>query len=590
MNNAAAEIDVHDRLIREAFIDPIRTVVVVDDDYPTVDTLAAKELGNTQSWSDKKNENIPRVRNLFSFARNRERPWIIDIDDANGTENLQSGWKTASHLHESDLLILDYHLQGDDGGGDAAINILRDLASANYFNLVIVHTKGNAGDHLSVFREIALALTSPIQLLSADEISNVNSTLDEWEDLQEEVVSQLLEEVSSDCYLELRGNKVFDIAEFLKRPEGQHVLEIWKKRPEQIQIDSKLLAKWLLHTKQEQLQQQLSSIDLGAVQVGIKEDINWILTDKLFVTILPKTCEPNEFEIKLLDSIKASFPSPHRLLLAKMRAEIDKQGLSAEAAILGNRYLQAEWLGDFLNPNPIDATAVVYSTVSKHWEALGDQLHQSIGGFAKQLHEYFSVVGVDSVMAQCRLNKNDIGSPEALKHFNCYASTKPFDRSHLTTGHVFKFQPPEEVVQYWICLSPACDMAPRQGRLEENRPFIAVRLHQFTDDRPIKNAAKNIFLFIEIEGEIQTFSIHKDGVAANPDWQQMLARDGGKFSEENCLKLCSIIETNNELKLEMFDGNVIAQLRSEYALNLLQRIGTILSRSGLGMNFKQRSQ
>lgn len=32
MNSAAAEIGVHDRLIREAFIDPIRTVIMVDDE------------------------------------------------------------------------------------------------------------------------------------------------------------------------------------------------------------------------------------------------------------------------------------------------------------------------------------------------------------------------------------------------------------------------------------------------------------------------------------------------------------------------------------------------------------------------------
>lgn len=589
MNSAAAEIDVHDRLIREAFIEPIRTVVVVDDDYPTLDTLAAKELGNTHGWSDKKSENIPRVRNLFSFARNRERPWIIDIHDANGVGSLQSGRQAASHLHESDLLILDYHLQGDSGGGDAAISILRDLALGDYFNLVIVHTKGNSGDHLSVLREIALALTSPIQLLSAEEMGSANSMLDEWEELDDGAVSRLQEEVSTDCYLELRGHKAFNISAFLQRPEGQRVLEIWKKRPEEIQIDSKLLANWLLHMKQEQIQKQLSSIDLGNVQVGRKDGVNWILADKLFVTVLPKTCEPDEFEAKLLDAIRASFPSPHRLLLAKMRAEIDKQGLSAEAAILGNRYLQAEWLGDFLNPNPTDATAVVYSTVSRHWEALGDQLHQSVGGFTKQLHDHFSTLGVGDVMARCGLNKNDIGTPEALRRFNCYASTKPFDRGHLTTGHVFKFQPPEEDAQYWICLSPACDMVPRQEKIDGNLPFIAVRLHRFTDERPIKNAAKNVFLFIDIEGEIQTFSIHKDGVAENPDWQQMLVRSGGRFSEGNCLKLCSVIDTGEELKLELFEGNVVAQLRSEYALNLLQRIGTILSRPGLGMNFKQRS-
>ena len=49
--------------------------------------------------------------------------------------------KVVNHLHQSDLLILDYQLdKSKSGDGTLAIQILRDLISNEHFNLVIVYT------------------------------------------------------------------------------------------------------------------------------------------------------------------------------------------------------------------------------------------------------------------------------------------------------------------------------------------------------------------------------------------------------------------------------------------------------------------
>ena len=62
MTDAVVENGIHDRLIREAFIDPIRTLIVVDDEYPTLDSLTDKESGEMKNRNDKKRYNISNER------------------------------------------------------------------------------------------------------------------------------------------------------------------------------------------------------------------------------------------------------------------------------------------------------------------------------------------------------------------------------------------------------------------------------------------------------------------------------------------------------------------------------------------------
>lgn len=596
MTEAAAVIADHDQLIRDVFIDPIRTVIVVDDEYPTLDSLAAKEMGGGDGWKGDKKE-VQRVRELLSFARGKNRPWLVDVHDGKKVTSTAEQW-IAPYLQHSDLLILDYHLDGDEGKGDKAIEILRKLAKSDHFNLVIVHTKGYEGDINKVIREISLGLTypDPALCLPDAETQALKEALDNWEEEEDGICSRLRAEISEETYLQARIKCAENYDRFLSLEEGKRILAFLKKCPKDVHIDSKKLAKWLLFEKQGTLAQQFSPENLGFIQLGRAGDVNWIRADKLFITVLSKECSPDQFETMLITAIKASYPSPHRLLLTKMRAEIDQRGLAAEATILGNRHLQAEWLNDFLNPVPADTKAVLLNTVNRHWEALGDQLRLTLNGFAEQLHQFFSPLGTDNVMAGCGLNKADVGTEEALKYFNCFSSTKPIDRSHLTTGHVLRIgtSVAGEDSQFWICLSPACDMVPGQkthSRMVDCLPFIAVKLHKVSAGCALKSATKNIFLFLAIDRKVETFSIHKEGnVTSNPDWELMFARNSGRFNVEYQLTLGTLSEIGHELVAGWGDASVVAQLRSEYALNLLQRIGALLSRPGLGLNFKGRQE
>lgn len=597
MSSVAAAIDHHDRIIRKVFIDPIRTVIVVDDEYPTLDSLSAKEVGDDSAgWNGNKDE-VQRVRKLLEFARKRPKPWLVDVHDGRKIPTDAEGG-IATHLDHSDLLVLDYHLDGKEESGDAAIDILRKLSCSDHFNLVIVYTKGYAGDFDRIIREIALGLTHSDPALSFldGELQSLTSNLDQWEDQEDGIISKLEAQISEDTYLRIRTEHVDRFDCVLGWPEGEFIRQSFKAKPKEVLLDMKSLTKWLIFKKQERLARQFSAADLGGVQVGRAGDINWIRTGKLFITVLSKACAPNLFESKLTDAIKTSFPSPHRLLLTRMRTEIDQHGLVAEAAILGNRHIQAEWLNDFLKTGTADPRSVIHNSVSRHWEALGDELGQTLGDFAEELHDYFSPLGIVEVMKRCGLNKADIGTDESLKQFNSFSSTKPIDRSHLTTGHVLRANAIDVGTEpsFWICLSPACDMVPDQKAypgLSDCIPFVAVRLHKVSDSNALSKATDNIFLFLDIDGEIETYSIYKDGsVTANPEWEQKFVRNKGRFGAGNGLTLGSILEKDEELTAVWVDASVVAQLRSEYALNLLQRIGALLSRPGLGMNFRGRSQ
>lgn len=590
MPEAAARLTDHDQLIKEVFIDPIRTVIAVDDEYPTLDSLIEKEIDNAKGWSGSADD-VQRVQELLRYARSKPNPWLVDVHDGKDVPSAAE-----QKLQHSDLLVLDYHLDGHADHGERAIKILRTLAANEHFNLVVVYTKGYQGDFNRVVREIALGLTTmdPELALSAEDERVLLEELDEWEAQEDGISRKLKDEITTDTYLEVRSRFAGNPGGLCSLEEGQRIIAYWKVRPNQEQMTTKEpLVKWLLNEKQKTLAEQFSSKNLGNVQVGHSEEINWIRTDKLFVTVLPKeSCSPSQFESKLLTAIKASNPSPHRLLLTKMRAEIDQRGLTAETAILGNRHIQTVWLNDFLNQAPADPKAVIVNTINRHWEALGDQLHDSLDNFAGQLKQVFTAYEKSAVFSSCGLKEADANSAVSLKFFNWYSTTKPIDRSHLTTGHILKFNSDGNASDYWICLSPACDMVPgrdRAHRVKDSLPFVGVKLHPVTIDKALKNATKNVFLFLMIEKNIEAYCFLKDGdLTKSPEWEQIYAQNSGRFEDENKLRLSSVIEDEGFLKVNNYEATIVAQLRSEYALNFLQRIGVFLSRPGLGINLKSR--
>ncbi|MBK9425933.1 MAG: hypothetical protein IPN63_00520 [Gammaproteobacteria bacterium] len=604
---AAGTASAYGKLIEEVFIKPIRTVVVVDDEFPTFDALLDKEKGNSSpEW---KLEDVKRAREIIDFCREEKRLWMVEIHSGRQSASLDVESEAASHLHQSDLMILDFHLNQErpDDGSDA-IGILRRLAENDHFNLVVVYTKGyeQAGGEIArVVQEISLGLCSADERLTLHEknMTEVMRRLGEWEDCEANIASRIKDEIDDGIFLKVRtlppGN--IDWNKVCEWPELQALKALVADAPGDLKSQLKLFVKWALHQRQAALVEKeklkLTEGDFSTVGVdsGGESGTNWIRTDRLFVTVVSKSNEPSLLPGKLLAALHHWNPEPHRLLMSKMRAELDERGVLAEGKVLGNPYLQAGWLDDYLTEDRDERAWKIHSTVNRHWEGLGDAIRSGVEGFAERLAVQLTGKGREDDIQRWypSLDQKDVRS-----HINRYVSSKPIiEGGHLTTGHVLRLDDGKRDYSYWLCLSPACDLVPGRKssgwpkRLGNHTPFIAVQLFHAERDEALSNAFGGNHLFLEIDNKLKCFSFTPLPVAKgdaagartpNPKWEQMFAANQGRFdAADKTLVLARASGGDEGLCFNTANACVVAQLRYEYALNLLQRLGSNLSRVGL---------
>lgn len=604
MNEGATATE-YGKLIKEVFIDPIRTVVVVDDEFPTLDAMLDKEKGNLNlKW---KPDNVSLAREIIDFCRDGKRRWMVEIHDGRQVASSAAEDEAASHLHQSDLMILDFHLDKErPNDGSDAIGILRGLAGNDHFNLVVVYTKGYeaaGGDIARVVREIAVRLCSADERLSLSEksLEAVKGLLEEWEDHQQNIREEIEESIDDGIYLKARTQPPGDINwnDVCLWAELQGLKALVDKAPEAIRSKAKLklIVKWALHRRQQTVGSKLAPCDYGTVRVdlGGQSETNWIRTNRLFVTVVSKTNKPSELPGKLLTALHLWNPEPHRLLMSKMRAELDERGVLAEGAVLENRWLQAGWLEESLTADADERRWKIHNTINRHWEGLGDEIRNSVSEFAGRLADHLIIEGREDAVQSWypSLAQLDVGN-----HLNRYASSKSaVEGCYLTTGHVLLFDNCDQESCHWLCLSPACDLVPGQKksgwpkRLGEHTPFIAVQLFSVNKEEAVSNAFGGNHLFLEIGGALKSFSFTPRPPAAgsaevekttNPKWEQMFAARQGRFDQsDRALSVSRIYASDGEIRFNPASARVVAHLRYEYALNLLQRLGASLSRVGL---------
>lgn len=99
------------KLMREVYIDSLRSVLIVDDDFPTLDELLAEDFELSEAaigktWLKERKQ----IRDTIGQFRNLKQPLIVDVSDgSNVPEEVEAGLIT--RLHQSDLLILDFYLE-----------------------------------------------------------------------------------------------------------------------------------------------------------------------------------------------------------------------------------------------------------------------------------------------------------------------------------------------------------------------------------------------------------------------------------------------------------------------------------------------
>lgn len=310
--------------IKEAYIDPIRTVTVIDDEYPTLEALISKGKEEFQQ------EDIDRLSEIIAVSRDSKYNWLLDVYD--GEEDLFSDDKVASRLHHSDLLILDYHLDGeDDGLCEKSINIIRNLSNNRHFNIVAVHTKGYVEDKGSVndvFTDIVISLQEKPKLanLPAPLQLQVDVKLDEWEIECPEIRASLLDSISRLNLLFLLHNYESDLTQCtLKHEFFDEFLYLYREKPTNISLNIKILIKWLCSEKLKENTTQFSSKTAKHFDWGLDGNITWVKTEDLFLTVIGKKQTPvSDIPNRLVEAIEKWRPHPHKLILSKLKNEIER--------------------------------------------------------------------------------------------------------------------------------------------------------------------------------------------------------------------------------------------------------------------------
>jgi hypothetical protein len=189
--------------VEEAFIKPIRSVLIVDDDYPTFDEMLETQIERDKGTEPPRRKewyNDPaRIKRVIGSFRTPQRPLLVDVHDGTNV-SAEGEVRIASHLHQSDLLVLDYQLDRTrPGDGSTAISIVRGLMRNDHFNLVVIHT---SEDLEGVFRETLLSLMSAaMPPLSEEEREKVDGLLFDAESEKEDVTERLQRSIGTDQYL-----------------------------------------------------------------------------------------------------------------------------------------------------------------------------------------------------------------------------------------------------------------------------------------------------------------------------------------------------------------------------------------------------
>lgn len=580
-NESQAPAKYHD-LIKEVYIDPIRSAVLIDDDFPTLDDYINGKVESIDTQI---------LTSLLKTCRGAPHRWLVDVH--NGKEQMEVDANLQhKHLHHSDLMILDYHLDGDDTN-QKAMKILRSLASNNYFNMVVVYTKGTSEELQARVLEIVHGLTFNSYGIG---VPSVPEAISAWETDDEDIVTNLKRELNTPLFLRLMQEHDIDRFDWKDRAEFGSLTKIFTDRQKEIQksIDSNAILNWLVKDRINSHTNSLSTSDLGKVEFCVHSSSNspnWIRTNNLFVTVISKSTNASEIPKMLLNALAASDPSPHRLLMAKMRNCLDDSGVIAEAAIIRKGNIHAGLLWQMLHAKPNDLPWKLQETIERHWEQLATEIENEIHIYGMQLfktvqseHAEDKNTGINKY-TKINLNQS-AGKTSVTNELNSFICSRKPSGLHLMPGQIFCVPSEDNNKTHWICLSPACDLVPAQnkGKWREKgiMQFTAVKLWPITNTPDSEKINTNEYLFVEVSGEILCFCYIR-APRENPVSEQFFAIKNGLIVEKKIqfLSINEYDDLNGKMESKLHEAEIVSQLRYEYAINLMQKLGSNLTRVGL---------
>jgi hypothetical protein len=561
MSNVSAE------MLKEAFIEPIRFALLVDDEFPTY-----LEMINPP---DGRRFELARAGELFEFCR--QRGWLCDVDNVAA---VAMQFEREKSLNQSDLLILDFHLdpsRPDDPS--KSISILQDLASSDHFNLVVIYTSAEPS---RVLREVAFCLGGGVSL-SVDEIAAVTPVIEDMEESDYDRAMSALNIEAIENYL------------LGRRPDGS--ANELRGALNQLQIPARvhnaiintLCYDYFSRELEGEILRRRSGDERVEASLGRQTDCKWISQGNLFAVIVNKSEGPPVLEGRLHQALVEWSPSPLRVLMVHARASLERAGTISDEKVLDTPRRQAGWLlRILLARNEEETKRYMQELYGRLFERLVSSIEGEMVAFGTRL---IDLNGEEPVAVATRMScARELTREQAYHALNEHLCSDNYKELVMTTGVVFRTNR-NSVYHYWLCVSPACDLVPGQngsgwdGDLHPFRPISAVRL------TPVKNVAaltvklqnaeqgRNIFIYVD--GEPVALEV------ANEESRQMkievlLIADEGvvlnsRFNGFNISKFEGVPS------IQSVDFEVVGVLRADYANKLLADSGH--QRSRIGVDF-----
>lgn len=619
-----SEGDTFSTLVREAFIEPLRSVLIVDDQYPTWEEILGSKANaadrpdtlrthpSQKDWAKSGAGDALRVIHEF---RSQRPGYVIDIHDGVGScppnvessSNLQeTASELADHLHQSDLLVLDYNLEGKLAtlGGAKARKILRTVLTNKHFNLIVIHTAEPDLDHV-----LAECVISLMEKCTSSFSENMNARLRELDDKLDElevegkfVREELGEKLTIRQYLDFREscNSIQDaVRKYLAGDGAFASLSVWVTEIGLIDNDRRYFLYWALREFERARSDVFSDEATESLSWKFDSRNRWLRTSKGFVTFVKKGT--TNLLPELQRALECWKPNPSRLLSAKYRHALSSVGVAAEDKSLSKIGVFAQFYDNIREPardglSPEQAKLSrefkLKEHVSRQSEAISFIIEDDLVKFGEKIVRVDERSGnVFSSYYNIDLSNTET-KKKSINEYNSYISTLPQknDDDQLDSGHIFKLNN-----EWWVCATPACDLQPGQntiafiGESSDLRPFTAIKLATINSDE-LSNDHINSGSYCFIEDSksnnitclgLKTISEELRPGTQKITWRTFVAKKQGLISLGKC-KVITPKLSNGSVETPECTIEVLAKLRYEYALNFIQRVGASVSRIGLG--------
>lgn len=553
--------DVGPELLREAFVAPIRFALLVDDEFPAYRALAegAERAAERALGSG--------VIGLVELCR--ARGWLCDVES-----DLEVIRNAGPHLNQSDLAIVDFHLDGArDEDSTAAVRLLQGLAATPHFNLAIVYTRTALP---AAALDVAFALGAG-RVATDDLLAKGDALLESLRDNGVDVKPDLsaLAAVAREDWshqvilaLKTRWREALEGAEPTNAVKAQFARYFEGRVSEEVRDARK---------------------PDPSVAFEIAGPVPWVSADNLFVAFVAKT-DPAEVLIeRLCQALEAWNPPALKVLLVHARAELEKAGSKHDLGVLRSELRQAGWLYNVLAADPLERGKRIGELYGHLFEGMATRLQASVGAFGGRI--LAPTDGETPITAARRWARLPEQAPEgyvvhAANEF--LSSTECETDGKLTTGLVFTVKSNKGSRQLWVCVTPSCDLVPGQNEAgwdAEMKPFkvvYAARLHEVEKkdfDARLREAAYGRSLFLTFKDEPLAFEV----VAADSRQARLevlfVGNDGRIAGGEFGGYLLKKTAGGPQLVPQAF--KTVAQLRPGYANKFLMDAGMQKARIGL---------